>query len=258
MKTIVLASLLFGATAATAQPAPTRVRIDVDIKATAAEQLRFSRTLIERVDTASSPEERQRATFTALAHLQAIPMRWPGDTRAVAAAYDLQYDLTMRSGMPMNAVEVMEKAEQLDLPAGEKAAIYRRKASAMIKSGRDADAETAFRAAEERQQHATDFERQQFLQERARFAADKGRHADAAKLLRKLAALPSIDRSTKMTTLLMSLEQSLLAGDRANARADYRELQRLYDIAKSETPPDDGEREFLKIVADALERHRDN
>ena len=212
---------------------------------------------MQKIDTASTEDDRQRAVVSALAHLQAVIVKWPSDTRAVATAYDLQYDLAMRSHVPMNAAEVMEKAEMLSLTPAEKASIYRRKAKALAQSGRDVDAEAAFKAAEERQQHATPFERQAFLQEVARFASAKGRHADAAKHLKKLANLPGTDASTRMTTILMSLEENVRAGDRAGARADHRDLQRLYDIAKSQTPSDDAEAEFLKIVAEALERHRD-
>lgn len=258
MRNLILSVAVAITLVATAQEPNTRIQIAVDVKATAAEQLRLSHDLIAKIDSARSAPERQHAIVAALAHLQAVILKWPNDTRAVAAAYDLQYDLAMRSKMPMNAAEIMANAAQLALSTREKAAIYRKQATALAQSGRNAEAAAAFKAAEERQQDATPFERQMFLHDSAQFAARTGPHADAAKRWRALANLPGLEPTTRMTALMTSIDESLRAGDRAGARADYQALQRLYDAAKSRTPAGDADSAFLKIVAAALERHRDD
>jgi tetratricopeptide (TPR) repeat protein len=258
MRRLVILAVIVISVAASAQNAPAHIIVDVDVRATAVEQLRVARELAEKIDKAVNETERQRAIVTALGHLEAVVMKWPRDARAVADARLLQYDIAMRFQMPQNAAEFMEKAEALELNEGERASLHRKKAAAFALLGRDAEAEAAFAQAEKRQPNATDFERQAFLQERANFASSRGKHAEASRYLRKLAALPGIQPATRMMTLLMSLDENDRAGDRVAMKNDYRDLMRIYDAEKMKSPADEADLEVRKVIASALDRHRND
>jgi tetratricopeptide (TPR) repeat protein len=237
------------------EPTP-EVFVPVEVRTTSAEQLQLARTLVAQIDSSANESAKQRAIVTALAHLEAVGMRWPDDKRAIMEARSVQYDLSMRYGMPQNAVEFMERVAAVATGEAEKASIQRRRAKALALLGRDAEAEAAFSEAETRQHQATPFERQAFLHERADYASSRRRHGEASKYLRKLAKLPDISSAVRMSTILKSLEENVTGGDRPAAKADYRELMRLYDAEKTKAPTDESEEEIRKIIAEALERHR--
>src|SRR5436305_1992652 len=142
---ILAAALAVGAFAANTPPA--RVPISIEVKSSAAEQLKSVGPLILKLEAATNESERQLALLTAAAQLELIPRQWPNARQQILEAGLLEARLFAEFHAPRNALEVIARTEPYAKGSPRVLELRTLKARSLSLLGRTAEAEAEFSAA---------------------------------------------------------------------------------------------------------------
>jgi hypothetical protein len=204
--------------------------IQIEVKATAAEQLQLGRQLLATLDTHpyTSDLEQHVEMLRVIGHLEIIATLWPKETDAIAESAILSGDVFVNRRSPQNAVDIVTRALAV---AGDSAAgpsLQRVLGTAYARMGRKAEAERAFLAGERHPQfHRIDrSQRVALLLAAADFFERSKRPVDAAVRQKAVSKLFDDQALHETEHFLKSVELNA-AGNRGAARADLAQLDQL-------------------------------
>jgi Tfp pilus assembly protein PilF len=212
--------------------------VEVQVADSAAAQLRYCTRLEAKIGAATDDAARYAAVAQVLANLRVIPERWPNDTAAVIAAYQLQADVSLEANMPRNAVEFLESASPLAKNSDSEPAIEKSLAEAFDMQGDAQSAEAHFQRAVStaHARRITPDQETDILQGYAFLLARTGRPEEAAKQFRAAANLPRQSPTREAVLLLTSAQhanRARTATGKASARQDLDALTKQLIDAKA-------------------------
>lgn len=206
--------------------------LHVKVMPTAQEQLAASRELISQIGGVppDQPENIRMAAATAYASLEAVAKRWPHDAAAITEADVLEGKVLVAP--PVRDYVTAEKVARRGLARSggkaQAALLYRILGQALQGLQRPADAEEAFRSAENhaRLKDLDPGDQLGIYQAAGQFFDQRHDPKEAAKRYRAAAHLADMPELVRMNLILIALERSATA-DVPAAKADLGELEAL-------------------------------
>jgi tetratricopeptide (TPR) repeat protein len=249
---IVLGSLIGSAGLAAEPFAP--VRIEVEKKATAREQIALAHQLFRQIDLAPTPQQRHEAIGRVVVHLEYVKTRWPEQKESVMSAIMLQASIFTREGMLPNARQTLEKARTI-APGTTRHGRY------LLEIGRVYMELHDWKRAEESLISAVDPEvfrtldplgKPDLLGSLALVAGAQGDAAGAARWSEKAAALDHIDDLRAAVFLAAAVRNWLDAGDKGKARETLARLEARFASWDLKPEPRPGHAASKESIRDEL------
>jgi tetratricopeptide (TPR) repeat protein len=215
----------------------------VQTKSTAAEQLAYANRLRhELLSVPTRTPQRIESAAQAAAAYDVVITHWPNDVPATGRACIEKAELFVGESMYRNAESTCDSVAERLAGTREEAELLATKARAFLRERNYDAAERVFRATEQHRQFAqlpagwrfATYNEFAFLHELT------GKPAEAARYLRKAAAVEGVSLLNKAGALLGVIEMSEHASDRATARSALREFdEALTAASRTSLPPAD-------------------
>lgn len=211
----------------------TRIPVNIEMAATAAQQLAHCEKLIGRL-RGLAENERQLAAIEAFANLDVIPKRFPNDADAILQSYLLKDEAARAARMLGNSKLALTQAAPLSTGTKYRPTIEQRLGEVFDRLG---DAKTAaehFRTAEQSLQIAgvTPEQAGTVLNAAAFFYHNQSRAQDAIRCYRTAAHWNNQSNIARASYLLSSMREALSLKDAAQARRDADEIERTIEGSK--------------------------
>jgi len=217
-------------------------------------QIAFAKKLIALVPaTLGRPYDRHVAVANAAANLQAVERGWPNDSTAIAEANALLAQLYIDGEMPRNAIEAAEHGLTVG-PRDHRLLLAA--AIAHDRLGDHAEASAFFEQADASfvEGRAGALEDLGALNKIAFHYEKTGQYADAARVLRRAAALPGATLLDKLVFSQRALETTIKDGDREQAKRDLNAMRSAHRalLSSARTPV---QQQLIDQAEAAIERY---
>jgi tetratricopeptide (TPR) repeat protein len=224
-------------------PPNTSGHFTVETKSTAAAQLAYANRLQHELLTIPLHTiQRMQATAQAAAALDVVASRWPRDVAAVGQACVQKALLFLNEKLFRNSEQTCESGAEKIAGSAAEAELMTVKGTAFSREGNYGEATKTFRAAERHGKFADLAPGLQFsLYNESAFVCElTGKPGEAARFLRKAAAVDGVHLITKAGALLGVIEMSERESDHGSARAALREFDEVITAAsRTSLPPAD-------------------
>ncbi|HEX8407342.1 MAG TPA: hypothetical protein VF883_00635 [Thermoanaerobaculia bacterium] len=240
---------------ATGIPAQEKIFVDIEIKETAKEQLRYAQSLAMEYGRARDDAARHLAVARAGSAFDAVRKKWPRDAGAYIQSLLLQSDLFHNANAPENVIRLLAPHKEWIAGNGNEPALLRRLGTAYGMTGNEKDAEKAFQQALKSKILDTHPDQAMLLHRAAAlFHSRGGRSREAAVHFRHIMRNRGLRDGLRADAALNVLDVSLQGNDKAAARADLAEVSETVKQAMKSSSPDMAawmERQLASLAANA-------